>query len=382
MYRSHGTKGSNRDYWSPAYASVFPLIKQSLELRLALAPYLYTSARQAHDTGVAAVHSLYLDWPEEPTAFERPDSYMHGSDILVRPVTAPAQHVDSTASAPQTVPVWLPPTPTGWVEWASSSGAIHGKPSASRGSHRGGGGALTTQASATLGVLPMYVRAGSVIPLLPGGTLDATAVAHGDAINWAIFLGGAVGTMMHQSCESAMVVACQCGADQSDPTQCTACAGRHQGDLHSAGCTAADIESYCHRGGRTSCCEAVVCSSSRYWDAGDSTAYEGPNGAFAKQSFSYTLSKESGGTGQVLNATIAAAAANGGFVLSPTRRVLHSIEVRGRRAPDVATMAGIDMSCSTVQAAQQSLARPAGTVVCTGVRSRLDAAVEAVLRWR
>ena len=40
MYRSHGTKGSNRDYWSPAYASVFPLIKQSLALRLALAPYL------------------------------------------------------------------------------------------------------------------------------------------------------------------------------------------------------------------------------------------------------------------------------------------------------------------------------------------------------
>jgi len=60
MYRSHGTKGSNRDYWSPAYASVFPLIKQSLALRLALAPYLYTAARHAHDTGVAAVHSLYV----------------------------------------------------------------------------------------------------------------------------------------------------------------------------------------------------------------------------------------------------------------------------------------------------------------------------------
>ena len=72
LYRSHGTKGSNRAYWSPAYASVFSLIQQSLALRLALVPYLYTSARQAHDSGMAAVHSLYLDWPSLPQARARP----------------------------------------------------------------------------------------------------------------------------------------------------------------------------------------------------------------------------------------------------------------------------------------------------------------------
>ena len=159
MYRSHGTKGSNRDYWSPAYASVFPLIKQSLALRLALAPYLYTAARSAHDTGVAAVHSLYLDWPGEEGAYAQPQtSFMHGRDILVRPVAA------EVAGGSPTVDVWLPPSPTGWVAWAD---AKYTSASAA---------GATVQAPAALGQLPMFVRGGSVIPLLPEGALVSAAL--------------------------------------------------------------------------------------------------------------------------------------------------------------------------------------------------------------
>ena len=53
--------------------------------KLALAPYLYTAARAAHDGGVAAVHSLYIDSPEAPAAYASNASFMHGDALLVRP---------------------------------------------------------------------------------------------------------------------------------------------------------------------------------------------------------------------------------------------------------------------------------------------------------
>ena len=315
MYRSHGTQGSNRDYWSPAYSSVFPMIKQSLALRLALTPYMYTAARHAHDTGVAAVHSLYLDWPSEPQAYTSPGSFMHGPDILVRPITAA---LSPTTSPVITVPIWLPPSPTGWLEWASAStGVVHGAAAS---------GGTMARARAELGVLPMYVREGAVVPLLPPGSLDATDVADGPGVHWAVFVG-AVGN---------------------------ASAGTEK------------------RG-----------NGSRYFDAGDSTAHEGPNGAFATQTFSYVLS--SGGPAAArhvrMEVVISAAVANGRFVLPPTK-VLHSIEVRGRRAPDTATMGGAAMQCCTVAPKEATLARPARTVVCSGAApDGLDAPVEAVLEW-
>lgn len=201
-----------RDYWDPSYAEVFPLMRQSLALRLALVPYIYTAARQAHETGVAAVHSLYLDWPTEPEAYSQPHTFMHGRDLLVRPV------VEEVSGGNASVEVWLPPSETGWVAW--SDGLFHGaRP----------GAANTVQASAALNQLPMYVRGGAVIPLLPTGVLDATAAARGDAISWGLFLG-AVGSEM-----------------------------------------------------------ATAGNASRYFDDGESTQYEGPGGAFATQAFSYTI---------------------------------------------------------------------------------------------
>lgn len=176
------------------------------------------------------------------------------------------------------------------------------------------------QARAELGVLPMFVREGAVVPLLPSGSLDATDAAHGPGIYWAVFMGA-------------------------------------------AGNASAGVEK--------------TGNGSRYFDAGDSTAHEGPNGAFAWQTFAYTLSSHT------MKVAISAAVTNGKFVLPSTTKVLHSIEVRGRRAPDTATMGGFAMKCSTVSAKDASLVRPAGTVVCSGtVPVGLDVPADAVLGWR
>ena len=75
----------------------------------------------------------YVDWPSEPTAYESGKSFMHGPDILVRPITAALLPLRGSTDAagpppPATVGVWLPPSPTGgWLEWAScASGLVHG----------------------------------------------------------------------------------------------------------------------------------------------------------------------------------------------------------------------------------------------------------------
>ena len=112
--------------------------------------------------------------------------------------------------------------------------------------------------------------------------------------------------------------------------------------------------------------------------------YEGASGAFATQTLAYTVAPDSGGGaggGEELRATIGAARANGGFEL-PATQVLHSLELRGRPVPSSATMGGAAMRCSATSAAQASVARPAGTVVCGGpARHGLGEAVEVLLRF-
>jgi hypothetical protein len=117
-------------------------------------------------------------------------------------------------------------------------------------------------------------------------------------------------------------------------------------------------------------------------DDGDSTKYEGPNGAFATQTFSYTLLETGVAGAAVMHATVSAAVSNGGFVLPKTQGVVHSIEVRGRRTPDSATFEGEEMVCITVQGSEHTLARPAGTVVCRAAMSiGLGEGAAAELRW-
>ena len=60
-----------------------------LRLRESLVPYLYSLARQAHDTGMPMARALWLQWPELDAAYEHPSQYTLGRDVLVAPVSGP-----------------------------------------------------------------------------------------------------------------------------------------------------------------------------------------------------------------------------------------------------------------------------------------------------
>jgi alpha-glucosidase (family GH31 glycosyl hydrolase) len=124
-----------------------------LRLREALNPYLYTQARIAVDTGVPMVRPLYLGWPRQGAAYEHPSEYTLGRDVLVAPVAAPGD--------PAQVEFWFPPGT--WVDWFTGK--------------RERGPALKTL-SEPLDRMPLYVRAGGVVPTQPFVPTTAVATPH------------------------------------------------------------------------------------------------------------------------------------------------------------------------------------------------------------
>lgn len=157
ILRTHSSKepGLRKEPWrfSP---EVFAALKQSIELRYALAPYIYTAARQAYDTGVSIVRPLYYGWPDSAEAYKARSEYMFGDDMLVAPVTAPAK--DGIAS----VSIWLPPGR--WFD-------------ANRGALIDGGRTVTRDY--TLDEIPLFLRAGAVIPLNPSSVTKLQAADDG-----------------------------------------------------------------------------------------------------------------------------------------------------------------------------------------------------------
>ena len=102
VFRTHATNwpGIERRIWK--YEN-FPLLLETVRLRYALMPYIYTAARQAYDTGVSICRPLYYDSPENSNAYLFEDEYMFGDDILVAPVVTPSGS-DGKASRR----TWLP----------------------------------------------------------------------------------------------------------------------------------------------------------------------------------------------------------------------------------------------------------------------------------
>jgi alpha-glucosidase (family GH31 glycosyl hydrolase) len=147
ILRTHTTKNPDAERRIWAYPEPYSdLMRDCFVRRYAMQPYIYTEARKTYDTGLAFLHPLYYDWPESPEAYTAKNEYMFGDSILADPITQPVAKDSQLA----TTSVWLPPGD--WIEW--DSGATFRGP-------------LTVQRSFSLGQIPLYVKAGSIIPMQP-----------------------------------------------------------------------------------------------------------------------------------------------------------------------------------------------------------------------
>lgn len=147
VLRTHTTKNpaSERRIWAfpDRYAEI---MRQSFLRRYALVPYIYTAAREAYDTGISLLHPLYYVYPESGEAYDYTNEYFFGDDMIVAPVVTPLDPVSQLA----TCSIWIPEGD--WIERMT-------------GSHVRGPKQITRLVA--LDEIPVYVRAGSIIPMAP-----------------------------------------------------------------------------------------------------------------------------------------------------------------------------------------------------------------------
>ena len=122
-------------------AQVEPILRKFLELRSRLMPYTYTAIREGHDTGLPIMRALWLHYPDDATASARGDEFLWGSDLLVAPVVEKGATVRS---------VYLPRG--SWYNFWSGERIEGGR---------------EIEAAVDLATMPLYVRAGAVLPQGP-----------------------------------------------------------------------------------------------------------------------------------------------------------------------------------------------------------------------
>lgn len=63
--------------------------KYWLNLRHKLIPYIYTMDHRTHEQGVALCEPMYYSYPDKKEAYEVPNQYMFGSELMICPITSP-----------------------------------------------------------------------------------------------------------------------------------------------------------------------------------------------------------------------------------------------------------------------------------------------------
>ena len=141
IYRDHTDKGSaDQEPWvsGPEQEAIR---RRYIELRYKLLPYLYTAVEEATRTGIPLMRPLFLDYPQQTDLHIDDRDFLFGDDFFVAPVLTEVLDAET---------VQLPPGD--WYDfWTSEKHAS--KP--------------PLELHPKLDEMPLYVRAGAIIPLQP-----------------------------------------------------------------------------------------------------------------------------------------------------------------------------------------------------------------------
>jgi alpha-D-xyloside xylohydrolase len=138
IMRAHGERAHN-EVW--AYGKqAEPILAKYLKLRYQLLPYTYSLAYGSYQTGAPYMRALFMDFPADPKVADIPDEYMYGPAFLVAPVT-------EQGATHRTV--YLPAGCDWYNYWTNER--LHG--------------GQTIEADAPIDTLPLFVKAGSIVPL-------------------------------------------------------------------------------------------------------------------------------------------------------------------------------------------------------------------------
>jgi alpha-glucosidase (family GH31 glycosyl hydrolase) len=139
-------KGNYRDWATPDPSElhnpqVEPICRKYLELRYKMLPYIYSAVRESTTTGMPVMRALWIHYPDDPKAVACGDQYLWGKSIMVAPV------VEKDAT---TRKVYLPKGD--WYDFWTNERTE---------------GAREITRTVDLETMPLYVRAGAILPLGP-----------------------------------------------------------------------------------------------------------------------------------------------------------------------------------------------------------------------
>jgi alpha-D-xyloside xylohydrolase len=139
VFRTHGHRDHN-EIWT--YDKVEPILLKYDKLRYRLMPYLYSLAWRVTNEDYTIQRPLVMDWRTDQNTWDIGDQFMFGPALMVNPVMREgATRRD----------VYLPESPVWYDFWTGDAVA--------------GRGWIETEAP--LDRIPLYVRAGSIVPMGP-----------------------------------------------------------------------------------------------------------------------------------------------------------------------------------------------------------------------
>ena len=146
IFRTHGSRTFN-EVWSYGKQAE-PILEKYLRLRYQLMPYIYSLGYRTYKSGAPFMRALFMDFPDDPKVADLSDEYMFGPAFLVAPITEQG----NTRRM-----VYLPAGADWYNYWTSER-------------MRGG---QSIQVEAPIDQIPLFVKAGSILPL--GDQVENTA---------------------------------------------------------------------------------------------------------------------------------------------------------------------------------------------------------------
>ena len=176
VFRSHGADAP-REIWQFGQKGepVYDAIEKQIRLRYRLLPYIYSTAWQVTSNNDSYMRPLFADFASDKNVWDMTDEFLFGRSILACPIASP-QYTEEKIIRTDAM--------TGWnrneltidngqltVNWSETKTAVKYLPKGAKwydfwtNKQYKGGQNVTIET--TLDRVPMFVRAGSILPLGP-----------------------------------------------------------------------------------------------------------------------------------------------------------------------------------------------------------------------
>ena len=165
MMRSHGTEvWRELNYYGKPGESVYDALLSAVKMRYQLLPYIYSTSWQVHQNDDSFMRALMMDFKDDPKTLDNNREFLFGRSLLVAPVVEALytpekiqKEVTADWTAKKTYDVYLPQG-TQWYDYWTNERLEGGQ---------------TVKADGTLAHCPVYVKAGSILPLCKKEVMNA-----------------------------------------------------------------------------------------------------------------------------------------------------------------------------------------------------------------